>query len=507
MTTKTIKSKTLVGWIMCGAFLFCLEIAQAAGQTEEESLKDRVTSMSQLRQLGNAIMLYSESHRGKYPETLAVFKSYTGIDADWLIKNVCYIGAGMTNDSPPDKPIAFDKTMLSKLNSTTVLYNDKHVEFVQYQKLAKQVNLLDMNICAAVSNKSSDNNEIYASLALKVVDTQGRGLAGARVYQYYSIRFGEQKGNEYVCDANGEVNLEGGKLFKSDWQKKEGITLYGLFDSRLAGFLNINLSDLNKKLEMKLTPACRVYGTIKSTELSRLGVEANGVFAQIVRGRLAYAGTKGDFEFFLPEGKFKLYADGEKMYGRFEDFNVLAGQKEIDLNFDFPAYHLAYLIGKQAPELQQIKGWINSKPIKLDELRGKVVLLDFWGTWCGPCVASIPELIDINEKYHDKGLVVIGIHDDSKDSIETLEKELNKLSKERWDGKKIPYALALDGGGRTKIEGSQQATFGATTAAYGINAFPTMVLIDKQGMIVGDFYPDAKNELLEKLLATDVDKK
>jgi len=58
---------------------------------------------------------------------------------------------------------------------------------------------------------------------------------------------------------------------------------------------------------------------------------------------------------------------------------------------------------------------ISGKSLSLSDVRGKVVIVDFWATWCGPCVMSIPELVDLQEKYKDKGLVVVGISvDDDK---------------------------------------------------------------------------------------------
>ena len=261
-------------------------------------------------------------------------------------------------------------------------------------------------------------------ITLKVVGPDGKSLAAARVYQHYSVRYGQQKGIEYICDENGVADLAEEKIFKYDWQRKSGVVLYGLFDNKLAGFMDVGIGDLGKKLEMKLTPACRVYGKIKSTDLNNLGQEVNGTVAEIDRHNcnLTVLSKNGEFEFILPEGSYKLYVNGVRTYSRFEDINVAAEQKELEMNFDLPADRLAYLIGKQAPELQQIKGWINSKPIKLADLRGKVVLLDFWGTWCGPCVQVIPELIKLHEKYHDKGLVVIGIHDDSMNSVKDTRK-------------------------------------------------------------------------------------
>jgi thiol-disulfide isomerase/thioredoxin len=272
----------------------------------------------------------------------------------------------------------------------------------------------------------------------------------------------------------------------------------------LVGFIEVNGDDLGKEMQMKLTPASRVYGKIKSSELDTLGQKLDWTNVYVYFNNqqpLSYTGKQGDFEFLMPDGKYQLYAYGMRVYGKLEQVEIKPGQKELEVNFDLPADRLANLIGKQATELQKMKGWINSKPLKLADLRGKVILLDFWGTWCGPCVQVIPELIKLHEKYHDKGLVIIGIHNDVMNSIKDLEKELNKLSKERWDGKKIPYALALDDGGTCKIEGTGKTASGATTAAYGIQAFPTMVLIDKKGNVVGDFYPGPNNELLERLLA------
>jgi thiol-disulfide isomerase/thioredoxin len=67
--------------------------------------------------------------------------------------------------------------------------------------------------------------------------------------------------------------------------------------------------------------------------------------------------------------------------------------------------------GRQpAPELQGIDGWINSEPLTLAELRGKVVLIDFWTYTCVNCIRTFPYLKEWHEKYADSGLVIIGVH-------------------------------------------------------------------------------------------------
>ena len=64
--------------------------------------------------------------------------------------------------------------------------------------------------------------------------------------------------------------------------------------------------------------------------------------------------------------------------------------------------------GQPAPKLA-LKGWINAEPMTLKKLKGKIVVLDFWATWCGPCLASIPHTNELMEKYADKGVVIIGV--------------------------------------------------------------------------------------------------
>ncbi|HEX2304819.1 MAG TPA: thioredoxin family protein [Nitrososphaeraceae archaeon] len=65
---------------------------------------------------------------------------------------------------------------------------------------------------------------------------------------------------------------------------------------------------------------------------------------------------------------------------------------------------------KKAPEFEKVSGYINSKPLNLSDLKGKVVLVDFWTYSCINCIRTIPYLVDWNEKYADKGLVIVGVH-------------------------------------------------------------------------------------------------
>jgi thiol-disulfide isomerase/thioredoxin len=67
-------------------------------------------------------------------------------------------------------------------------------------------------------------------------------------------------------------------------------------------------------------------------------------------------------------------------------------------------------VAEKAPEIRKSGVWINSPPLTLKELKGKVVILDFWAYDCPPCIEAMPHILKLNEKYQGRGMVLIGIH-------------------------------------------------------------------------------------------------
>lgn len=94
------------------------------------------------------------------------------------------------------------------------------------------------------------------------------------------------------------------------------------------------------------------------------------------------------------------------------------------------------LVGRVPPELDGAL-WLNSdgNSLKLKDLRGKYVFLDFWTTWCGPCPYDMPSVRMLSEFYHDQGLAVIGVHDNS---------VTHEQIREHVEERKLPFPTVVD---------------------------------------------------------------
>ena len=139
-----------------------------------------------------------------------------------------------------------------------------------------------------------------------------------------------------------------------------------------------------------------------------------------------------------------------------------------------------------APELSN-GIWINSEPLTLKSLQGRVVLVEFWTFACYNCRNTLPALKKWDAQYRDKGLTIIGVHTPELD----FERDIDQLRRE-VAGLGINYPVVTD----------QDYT---TWKAYGVEAWPTVFLLDKQGRVrwthVGEGYYDETEELIKKLLA------
>ena len=131
-------------------------------------------------------------------------------------------------------------------------------------------------------------------------------------------------------------------------------------------------------------------------------------------------------------------------------------------------------VGQLAPTLEPAV-WLNAHgKSEAPALAGKVVLIDFWGTTCGPCVVQLPEIREAAEHFAGTDLVILGLHDSH-----GTQEEVSTFARKR----KLAYPLAIDRPAGAGVG------FGATFHAYGIHLIPHAVVIDRQGRVayVGRF--------------------
>jgi thiol-disulfide isomerase/thioredoxin len=118
--------------------------------------------------------------------------------------------------------------------------------------------------------------------------------------------------------------------------------------------------------------------------------------------------------------------------------------------------------------------------------RGKVVLIDFWATWCPPCLKLLPELEALHAEYHDQGFEIVGVSLDNDRAV------LDQFLAQR----KLPWPILANIAGKPQTEPEQNAD------RYGVEAIPVVILVDKQGKAIATgLHGEALAARVKQLLA------
>lgn len=215
------------------------------------------------------------------------------------------------------------------------------------------------------------------------------------------------------------------------------------------------------KADNKQAEADRILDDLRKTAVS---IESNAIFYASVDQKIKYLIETNR----KPLG-MQLYSDALSQATK--DFSSKTSQEDIVIRLKKREKHYK-LLGENALELAEIDKWFSGQPQTLASLRGKVVLLDFWATWCAPCIDAFPSLIEWHQNFQKDGLVILGLtryYGEVKGIKAETAAEFDFLRqfKKTYN---LPYELVVANGQVNQFN-------------YGATGLPTTVLIDRKGII------------------------
>jgi peroxiredoxin len=170
---------------------------------------------------------------------------------------------------------------------------------------------------------------------------------------------------------------------------------------------------------------------------------------------------KTSFKFILPAIILLIMFTGVELHLFYNGFFAIAGSRDQELERLFSNIGILKIPRISQPVEIQLKD-VFGNTVSLSDFRGKIVFLNFWATWCPPCVIEMPSMQKLHRRFKDKNFVMVAIN--SQETEAQVKSFFNKY--------KLSFTALLD----------SSAEVGAW---FDVNAFPTTFVLDKKGRIIG----------------------
>jgi thiol-disulfide isomerase/thioredoxin len=357
-----------------------------------------------------------------------------------------------------------------------------------------RIGIIGLTVLALTSQASRGQNRFETQLkTVTVVDANGAPVPDARVYTGECLAWNNRAQTVRLTEQLPWQRTDANGVFSFEFIRQGAGRPYFVTDASFErmGCLHIARKDPAETYTVQLEKLARIKGVIRSADVAFSRVHVSVPYR---RERDLFPLLSSDCHLDAPVHEMMLdllcpagcdlylhIESDEPAFERYQKRQEIAALKPgqvVDLgSIELRRTSGCGVFGKPAPELQ-VAEWVKGKPATLAELKGKVVLLEFWGLWCAPCRRALPQLAELHTKYAKDGLVIIAVHDSSQTGASLLDK-----SRDLLDLSQIPFRIAVDSPREGSMISDETRGTGRTIDAYDITAFPTGLIISKDGQI------------------------